>query len=116
METVYHSNSESPMYSDSAHYDFAIKWLDYLYDNHIIEKWKYDEAAELLAEDVDPGLMAVASRAMIHTKKTGQLMPAWITDTYTEAFHADSWLICDDYLEYMQSQEEAKKALAAEQL
>ncbi|MBB4071898.1 hypothetical protein [Canibacter oris] len=40
-------------------------------------------------------------------------MPAWITGTYTEAFYADSWLICDDYLEYMQVQEEAKKALAA---
>lgn len=113
MSEIDYFDTAAPMYQSDARYEFGIKWLDYLYNNHMIEKWLYDEAAEVLEEDTDPGLMIVASHAIEQAQKRNIVMPAWITDTYTEAFHADSWLIYDDYLEYMQSQEEAKKALAA---
>lgn len=42
-------------------------------------------------------------------------MPAWITDTYKDLYSSDDWMIKPEYDEYMQPQEEAKKALAARQ-
>ncbi|MBB4071618.1 hypothetical protein [Canibacter oris] len=106
-------NSESPMFSADSNFNFIEKWLDHMYNEHIIDRQAAETTLDILRNDLLAGIIVTASYAIEHTKKTGQLMPAWITDTYRELYNADSWLLDKDYNEYMQVQEEAKKALAA---